>query len=161
MYHFCCGKDVFVSLPCSLINLAHGGHPLCHSQVIRQVFSARQCFVNTRQYLVILSHRISMEGYTRPFFPHPCTHKRKKVVWPRKTRIWGRSIQRQNVPPADLTCLSLTADITIQVFDALNTLQGMQDRYQSFSIKKTVAQPLHFLFSLSISKCKVPLEWKY
>jgi len=59
---FCCGKDVFVSLPCGLLNLAHGDHPPRHSQVIRQVFSVRQCFVNTRQYLAILSHRISMEG---------------------------------------------------------------------------------------------------
>jgi len=59
---FCCGKGVFVSLPCGLLNLAHGGHPPCHSQVIRQVFLARQRFVNTRQYLAILSHRISMEG---------------------------------------------------------------------------------------------------
>jgi len=33
-----------------------------HSQVIRQVFSVRQRFVNTRQYLAILSNRISMEG---------------------------------------------------------------------------------------------------
>jgi len=33
-----------------------------HSQVIRQVFSARQRFVNTRQFLSIPSHRISMEG---------------------------------------------------------------------------------------------------
>jgi len=62
VYYFCCGKDVFVSLPCSLLNLAHGGHPPRHSQVIRQVFSARQCFVNTHQYLAILSHRISNEG---------------------------------------------------------------------------------------------------
>jgi len=62
VYHFCCEKDVFVLLPCGLLNLAHGGHPPRHSQVIRQVFSARQRFVNTRQYLAILLHRISMEG---------------------------------------------------------------------------------------------------